>query len=280
MTARLPRYLPYLAFFAIIALFITPSFLPAAQAQSNLEIWSYVHDLPIGYLGSVFMTDRNTAWVVGGEDDSAYVGQIHWDGSGWQIKQQSYLQNTHVGRISVISDNNIWGIGGVDKSDGILHYDGSEWRTVPTPPVNAIYNTIQMLGNGEEGWAAGGIWPGQVNPNRPWRPIIIHYSGGQWEQVPNIEGEDPITSLHFTAEGGWAVSASAIFHYRNGAWTKEVIPPWCPDITCYGGYTDVRAINSDEAWAVGWRTATCAICTSRLFVAHRLDGRWSEVLPT
>lgn len=276
---RLATCIFFVLLLGTLGFFMQGAPLPA-QAQSGNKVWSYVFNTPLAYLGSVFMTDQNSAWVVGGEDNYSYVAKIHWDGSNWQTSNEAYLQNTHIGKISVISDNNIWATGGTDKSDGILHYNGKDWKSVPIPPVSAIYSAIQMLGNGEEGWAAGGIWPGQVNPNQPWRPIILHYSGGQWEQVLGIEGEDQITSVHFTADSGWAVSASAIWHYQNGVWAKENMPPWCPDTTCYGGYTAVRAISADEAWAVGWRTGTCGICTSVEFAAHRVGGKWSEVLPT
>ncbi len=247
---------------------------PSAVAQTGSGVWSYPYNLRLCEAGNVFMTDQNTAWVSSGIDNTSCVTKVHWDGSSWQVVKQDIVHDMEIGKLAVISDDNIWAAG----PKGIVHYDGQEWRPVSFPPVNASIATIQMLGDGGEGWAAGGIWPGQANPNRPWRPIILHYSGGQWEQVPGIDGEDPITGLHFTADGGLAVSFSGIWHYHDGTWSSETLPPWCPDTTCIGGYMAVRAISADEGWAVGWRSP-CATCGSEIFAAHRRDGVWSAVLP-
>jgi hypothetical protein len=72
---------------------------------------------------------------------------------------------------------------------------------------------------------------------------------------------------------------SSIWHYQNGRWTEEQTPPPCPDTFCAATLYNVRAVSATEAWAVGTRSGTCAVCTPAAYLLHRTAGGWQRILP-
>jgi len=170
---------------------------------------------------------------------------------------------------------NIWAVG---DSGLIVHRDGSGWHQLNSPVAGANLNAIQMFGNGEEGWAAGSVLD---NSTKQPQPTLLHYKNGQWQQDNSIPGSGDIASLSFVADGsaGWLVGAIGIWHYQNGSWGQENVPAPCAAVSCGTGLNAVRAVSSDEAWAVGSRSASCNTCMPQPYAIHRSGGNWQVVLP-
>jgi hypothetical protein len=137
--------------------------------------------------------------------------------------------------------------------------------------------TVQMLGDGSEGWAGGfERRPGSHRPN----PVLLHFSNGEWTRDTSIMGEGTIYALHFGPGGGWAVGDVGIWRYFKGEWSKEQEPNPCPENGCYPTYYSVRAINGDEAWAAGYRIGLCGICVPEPYILHREGGKWRIAVNT
>lgn len=252
---------------------------PVAGAQQHdaNSWWAVKGLLPNDVnLRAVTMTDDRHAWVAGKTaDNKGIIYLLRWNGERWFIEEEQSVAQP-VLALAAVSDEKVWAVG---EQNMILKGGLSGWSVENTdgPFTDHILTTIQMLGNGEEGWAAGYI--GQNNL-ADWekQPLLYHYKNGAWQRDTSITGAGPINSLHLVADGGWAVGTS-IWHYQRGSWSTETMPAFCPDATCFGSLTSVRALSGTEAWAVGWRMFTCAICFPFAYAAHRTDKGWEPVLP-
>ncbi len=243
----------------------------AAQAQSQL--WASVIGLPVTVqLHDVFMVDERVAWAVGEERDRGVIYRLHLQNGRWEVAFETAAP-APLRAVVALHEANVWAVG--DRGT-IVHKDGSGWQMLPTLSSSPNLRTIQMLGAGEEGWV-GGSFPPTPDEQAP-RPALFHYRQGQWPQDPGLAGSGQIEHLHLAAGAGWAVG-DHIWRYAEGSWTVEEEPFACGEnFPCPRTLSAVRAVNADEAWAVGSRHAICAVCVTRPHVLHRQNGVWQRVL--
>ena len=254
-----------LVFVAVVALLIAGVGAGGTQAQTNLLVWAQWGGAPgNSSLADVFMIDENNAWAVGSEQ--AY--ELDWNGARWNVTSRGTFR-AWLTAVVAISDENVWAVG---DNGLIVHRDATGWHEMPNPVPDASLLTLQMFSNGEEGWAGGGSSQGSV---------LLHYKDGSWQRDAsfNAPNSGPITGLHFAAGGGWAVNSNSIWRYANGSWHREPEPSPCPDTQCYSYLQGVRAISDAEAWAVGSRQGSCALCLPVHYVIHRVNGSWQRVVP-
>ncbi|HEX8597945.1 MAG TPA: hypothetical protein VF952_05445 [Chloroflexia bacterium] len=258
-----------------------------ATSQPSKLIWAQVFSpATAGYnLKSVFMTGPNDAWAVGGQyGKGGIIVRYEFINGVWRsVSSKTYP--TALNAVVAISNTELWVVGDVET---ILRIT-TDGRTVvsigtfddklplPRNRPRADLTTIQMLGSGEEGWI-GGSWRA-TSPGAGPSPMLLHYKNDTLDATKAPPRNGAIYDLHLTQGGGWLVGDLGTWHLEGGTWVEEQTPPACPDTTCYGTFFGVRAINTEEAWAVGSRSGTCAICVSRPYVAHRINGRWERVLP-
>ncbi|HUP28276.1 MAG TPA: hypothetical protein VM409_07565 [Chloroflexia bacterium] len=252
-----------------------------ALAQGDRTVWAQVAGaVPSSIdLNAVFLVDSDNAWVAGGTaDGSGRACKLERRAERWSSLPCAQLRS---GLTSIVAlpDGSAWAVGG---SNLVAHYTGGAWREEPTDlpstGLPANLSTLQMLGNGSEGWAAG-FRQVASDPNRS-EPVLLHYIGGNWTVDGSITGPGGINSLHFTGGAGWAVGSAGIWRYERGSWHKEVEPAPCGDFPgCYPTLSHVRAVSAEEAWIVGSRSATCGICVSLPYALHRTGGQWQVVLP-
>jgi hypothetical protein len=169
-------------------------------------------------------------------------------------------------------NGDVWVVG---ERGLIVHRQNDTWSEVAGPVPDAQLLTLQMFGNGDEGWAAGFV---PVSGGGRPEPVLLHYKDGQWKLDDSIKGLGSINALHFAQGGGWAVGDAGIWRYHNNEWTKEQEPNPCPDTGCFETYSAVRAINADEAWIAGSRIGLCGICVSSPYILHREGGKWQIAL--
>ncbi len=160
-------------------------------------------------------------WVwVAGPDDVFMVGEAgriaHWDGSA--ITPMTSPTTAVLFGVWGSSPTDVWAVGGdpfgMDDTDLILHYDGTEWTvaSVPMPEGVAFFKVW--------GAAADDVWVvGQ-------RGQIVHFDGAAWSRVAS-----PTTSPLFTVSGNasgevWAVGgpSAVILRYEGGAWVDVPLP--------------------------------------------------------
>ncbi len=234
----------------VLGLVLEPT---AAQAQS--QVWASVAGLPVTVqLHDVFMVNQRKAWAVGEERERGVIYQFSLQDGRWEVAFETAAP-APLRAVVAPHAANVWAVG--DRGT-VLHKDGSGWQVLPTLAATITLRTIQMLGAGEEGWVGGFFSP---TPDEPApQPALFHYRQGQWQQVPGLAGPGQIEHLHMTAQGGWAVG-DRVWRYAYGRWTGEEEPFACGEnFSCPRTLSAVRAINADEAWAVGSRHAICAVC--------------------
>ena len=136
---------------------------------------------------------------------------IRWDGARWAsaaIPQPDQTQSEMtLNRVVATSSSNVWIAGAPNgttytagspyASDNsyLIHFDGARWSPVPLPQIAAINpnHDISAVNQvsfdlaaptpSDDLWIAGGLTIG-ANTSSQYVPLIYHYTGGQWVNVP------------------------------------------------------------------------------------------------
>lgn len=163
----------------------------------------------------VDMLNADEGWIVGDANGSVYLSNglaqpdstaapggiiLHRPNavSGWT---SVHTTNEVLFGISAISSNDVWAVG---NNGTIVHYNGSEWQTVPSP-VTANLKEI-VMSSPTNGWIVGE------------GGTILYYSNGSWQSTAS-----PVTTnLHDIAISpsgeAWAVGDDGIIlHYQPPA---------------------------------------------------------------
>lgn len=261
-----------LGLMSALAAFVLLGGLNEVAAQESRLVWAQIRGVPVGVnLEDVFMTNEVTAYAVGSDGSAGVVYLLANYGDGWQAARQETFR-APLRSVVAVSLLNIWVVG---DNGLVAHFDGSTWREASNPVPGANLLTLQMLGEGQEGWAAG-YTPGLQET------VLLHYKDGRWSRDDSVKMPGRITGLHFAQGAGWLVGSDQVGIWRNsgGAWAREDLPVPCEVAgQCYESFSAVRAISADEAWAVGTRAGTCGICRANAYALHRVDGSWRKVLP-
>jgi hypothetical protein len=245
----------------------------SAQVPVTGGEWQQISTVrPDADFSNVFMAGVNSGIAVGKQGDRGVAYELQWmplDGSRNTLRLTPISFDFRAPlRAAVVVNQDVWVVG---EQGLIARRQNGAWGEVANPVPDAQLLTLQMLGNGEEGWA-GGFRP----TSGGWRsePVILHYTNGQWQRDDSITGEGTINALHFAPGGGWAVGNVGIWRYANGAWSKEQEPNPCPEVRCYPTYSAVRAISGDEVWIAGHSMALCGICVPNPYLLHGEGSRW------
>ena len=215
-------------------------------------------------LYSVAATDAHNVWAAGLRPDSSLI--VHWNGTAWT---QS-LSNPLGYFIGVATDarTDAWAVGGTNwfspTSTLIEHWNGTGWTHVPSPsPDGGGYlNGVTAISR-TDAWAVGLIASGGPgNSGATTTPLIEHWDGVSWEQVPcpvpasggqfySVSATAP-TDVWAVGSTGTNASGSGqqalIEHWDGPAWT--LIPS--PSLPGIGNYLHgVDATSPADAWAVG-----------------------------
>jgi hypothetical protein len=247
-----------------------------AQVPTTGDVWQKVHDVSADIdFRNVFMASSRSGIAVGKQVNKGAAYELEWMPlDGWR----NLLQITPVAFnfraplwAAVMVNQDVWVVG---EQGLIVREHNGIWGEVPSPVPDAQLLALQMLGNGDEGWA-GGLRP---RPGFRPEPVILHYTNGKWQRDDTIKGEGTINALHVAQGGGWAVGDADIWRYYNGQWTQEQPPNPCPEAGCFETYNAVRAIRIDEAWIAGSRIGLCGICVPSPYLLHREADRWQIVV--
>src|SRR5262245_896142 len=167
------------------------------QAQADSRVWSQVAGEGSGTFdyNGVFMVDDNNAWIAGRTGTEGILAKFEHHAGIWS---QAFIQYFRAPLNSVVAtpDKRVWAAG----DNGLIvraDTDGTQvrhWEEMPVPELRANLTTIQMLGNGEEGWAGGVLPP--ADATGPYQPVLWHFIGGEWTIENTIAGQGGIFSLH------------------------------------------------------------------------------------
>lgn len=261
-------------------------------------------------LNAVAAISATDAWAVGFQNDNQLNGSRtlteHWDGTQWSVvpspnpgsTPSCIGQNTGnvLNAVAAISPNNVWGVGfsfGCSSllKPMILHWNGSKWRTVSSPPLltndNSALNDILAF-------SASNIYAVGYQPaaNGAVQTLVEHWDGTAWSVVPTPNGNNtgsPLNAISGTSPSDiWVVGDLAApntpvltltEHFDGVSWT--VIPSPSPitgsDLD-QNVLTGVKAFAPNNVTAVGF---TLDFANQReLTLVEHWDGTSWKVVPS
>jgi len=177
--------------------------------------FSFVVGLPNPYCFSSYVRSENEIWLGGCDENGMCL--YRWDGERWTkyvpVGKENHASELILG-IDMLSQDEGWAIADFEDyqlayhdqhpyyplrftGSCFLHWDGKEWRVVPSPPVYLL--SIDML-SPDEGWAVG-------NDN------ILHWDGREWRVVPSPVFSAPIYIDMLSPNEGWIITGREILKY-------------------------------------------------------------------
>ena len=222
----------------------------------------------------------NDVWAVGNQHPNGYrtteTISYHWDGSAWsEVPIPSPGRKAWLSDVVATAPNDVWASGTLEEpKDGpvrtlILHYDGTEWRRVPSPSPGASAN-LQAIDatSPDSAWAVG-------NWMRNRRPLVLRWNGEEWRHMKlgkryddGYEGFIAVDAI--AADDVWMTGwSSQALHFKSGRWLARNTPDrrgteWNNGVV----------VADDEVWTVGYR-----FVPERSFTwgALRQAGSWREI---
>ena len=263
---------------------------------------------PTFQLVDVSMPDEDSAWIIGrkyervGEEliRTGKVYDLQWLNGAWEVAD-SYDFPYELKAVFAVSQDDVWVLGVRLDSDPylgsgvILHKDADGWHEMvsPLPALpDASLESIEMSADGKEGWIGGSVQGengcGLKNHSACYDALLLRYQGGRWIVDNSIqqagEGSDA-RSFDFVTGAGYAAGSNALLRYdgNRNQWAREEFPP--SSLPCGGIYyscnmfSAIHAVNSQEAWVIGWRNITLGPegnVRADSIILQRVKGRWQE----
>ncbi|HUJ07169.1 MAG TPA: hypothetical protein VLX31_13765 [Streptosporangiaceae bacterium] len=204
-------------------------------------------------LFSIAAVAPNVAWAVGGFP-GGYCGYQSAFIAGWKESAWTRQASSDAGPLSAVTAGpagQTWAVGGC-LGTVIYRRERSGWKRVPSPsPADVGDDAVSFLDgviatSARNAWAVGAI-AGTSN-----RPLILHWDGTRWIQVPSPFARGQLHAVAATsATSAWAAgltfartrTSSLLLRWNGTRWTR---------VPCPGkGLTGLTAITADSAWAVG-----------------------------
>ncbi len=239
----------------------TPGGLSAVWGTGANDVWA-VGDVALHWNGvtwentfaptngftDVWAADPTTAWAVAVRDDGSETGLIYkWDGSAWSQDADSTTGTLRA--ISGSSAADVWAAG---ESDVLMHWNGSEWNSVPTNTTVASLeslwasdtNVLWAIGYGDES--------------------VLQRSRADWIVHKNLTTR-ALRRIHGSGDSSvWAVGYEGTVLRWNGSEWKEMTSGQLPALL-----NDVYLAASGEAYAVG----------SGTILRRTAEGTWTQAGP-
>jgi hypothetical protein len=259
-------------------------------------------------LNAVAAISTSDVWAVGYQNDNNLNESRtliqHWDGTAWTTMKSPnpgstpQCQNSNTGNVvnavAAVATDNVWAVGFSFTCSSLLkpmalHWDGTKWNVVPTPPLNTNDNAAL---NGIFALASDDIYAAGYQPakNGAVQTLIEHWDGSRWVVVPSPNANTTGNAL-FSISGTspndiWAVGdqvapgieiRTLALHFDGSMWS--VVPT--PNVV--GGsssdqnvLTSVVAVAPDDVTVVGFTLANL----TELTMAQHWDGTNWKVIPT
>ncbi len=172
-----------------------------------------------------------------------------------------------MGGVTALSEHDIWAVGQQVGSDGersttlTMHWDGTEWRVVPSPngrdTPTSKNNLYAVSGaSGSDVWAVGAY----AADGAHFKALAMHWDGAKWSIVPTPNPgalDNTFNDVSVLApDDVWAVGSylaservdahMMIMHWDGRAWSQVATP----DASTHN-LLAVRAVARDDVWAAG-----------------------------
>ena len=217
-------------------------------------------------LSGVTVVSANDVWAVGTYGANSGPQQFistplieHWDGQQWRMMRTPRLPLGELQAVTALSATDVWAVGSVTVGNIfgkqvnygatlVEHWDGTQWRVVPSP--NVYTNGSATQGDTNTLMAVSAL-----SPNDVW-----------------MVGSSTSATKRSTLEPG-------------GTWTEKLIEHWdgkqvtivpSPNPALTGTMLrGVAAIAPDNVWTVGWDGDR----TGKPVVVEHWDGKQWSVVP-
>jgi hypothetical protein len=206
-------------------------------------------------------------WAVGryrsGPGSSTLV--MHWDGTEWSVVPSPDPipgSTNELNAVDDISPNDVWAVGDYITNTGTIgtyrnlieHWDGTEWRVVPSPNVGLHHNSLWDVAavSSNDVWAVG-LYIDDVTGDQ--QTLTLHWDGVEWSHVPSpspgynnsLEGVAAISSDDVWAVGGRG-NQTLVLHWDGTEWSMVPSPSPGQILSVLWA---VEALSSTDVWAVG-----------------------------
>jgi hypothetical protein len=229
-------------------------------------------------------SSASDAWIVStGFSDVGFNFPTpqHWDGTTWTVTPLPDTGVQWLFGVASLGPTDAWAVGYAYTGYAyryrvmITHWNGSSWSDVPSPGRLGAYSELRDI----DAVSPSDIWA--VGDSRQ-EALIEHWDGTSWSLVPSTTTASDAVSTRLDAvsfaapDEGWAVGASTtqhgysshshplLMHWDGSRWAREPRPARVDVLS------DVVAIASDDAWAVG-------AAAKRAVVVHWDGVSWSIV---
>lgn len=223
---------------------------------------------------------------------------MYYDGSEWSHVETpvTAVGSTGAGlwAVEAVASDNVYAVGWradpnfgdqVDWIGHAIHWDGSEWSSLPDPPLGGRRNDfldLAMLGPNR--FIAIGGHSGQTYGATD-QPYVVEWNNGQWNtiNVPVPPGQNFLQSITvLSPDNIWIAGTNdqvnepfrpLFIHFDGSSWTvfDNV------ELNFYGAtIRSITAIAPDDMWASGSFTSTQGGFT-RPFLMHFDGVSWKQV---
>ncbi|HEY0072349.1 MAG TPA: S-layer homology domain-containing protein, partial [Chloroflexia bacterium] len=176
----------------------------------------------------------NDVWAVGGSPNNAKASIARWNGSSWSYTEPLLGSYAYFNDIAMASPTDGFIVGQDARVALVLHYDGTDWTEIPSPPdAGPLY--AAWSGTPGELWASGETISSGYR--------IFRFSGGIWTSYPVPAGTAPGAIFMLSATEGYTVGyySSSILRFDGTEWTLDYSGKPFRGIDGAGG----------QVWAVG-----------------------------
>jgi len=250
----------------------------------------------------VQMLSATDGWMVGqgfAQSGAVLSDLWHYDGQTWtaqplpaELSAAFPSQPLVVSHISMISSTEGWAIGGttsrVPMTSFILQYTGGSWI------VQRLLTGVDVLSlsmsSATDGWIAAiqaplTNMPSAANPDRP---LLLHYTGGQWvDATTSITDASKLGRVETvwmrSATDGWMTAQKqdsqgiqTLLHFNGTQWTEASLPT-LPNSSPLS-IRSITMLSATEGWAVGdheLKNAPGYVTRVTPVILHYSSGRWS-----
>lgn len=192
------------------------------------EVWTIVPSPSVADRGNglsdVAVLDKSNAWAVGLSVDPENVSHmlmLRWDGSTWTIVSPPKGQDDTGSLVSIsgVATNDVWAVGTWQGNALIVHWNGSEWQSVPSP-INLSFTRVIAK-------AADDVWA--LGVDAAYNATILHWNGSAWSVFTSFEPDGAIIDfVVLQANNIWVVggntqkysSTTRRWHWDGTSWNS------------------------------------------------------------
>lgn len=247
-------------------------------------------------LTGVSTTSSTNAWAVGcfvGTSGLCHALLEHYDGTTWQaLGGHGPGMTSSLQAVRATSSTNAWAVGTWARQGWsfhrtlIEHYDGTSWKRQVSVSYTSGDNQLEGVAatSASNAWAVGEA----LAHNGSYFPIIEHYDGTSWTNVPITSPADSSILFGVATPGPsnvWAVgkaqssgaaTQTLVEHYDGSIWSRAPSPNMGSDGS---ELRAVSAVSGSNVWAVGRYFFTNNLADHRTLIEH-YDGTGWSIIPS